>query len=71
MLLVTVTIWAFNFTVTKYAFENGFKPLAYSSVRFTLAGLLFAGLTYAREVRSGSNAGTCCFFSARPSSAST
>ena len=49
MLLVTVTIWAFNFTVTKYAFENGFKPLAYSSVRFTLAGLLFAGLTYARE----------------------
>src|SRR5918994_5091108 len=49
MLLVTVTIWAFNFTLTKYAFENGFKPLAYSSVRFTLAGLLFAGLTYARE----------------------
>jgi drug/metabolite transporter (DMT)-like permease len=49
MLLVTVTIWAFNFTVTKYAFENGFKPLAYSSVRFTLAGLLFAALTYGRE----------------------
>jgi drug/metabolite transporter (DMT)-like permease len=49
MLLVTVTIWAFNFTVTKYAFDNGFKPLAYSSVRFTLAGLLFAVLTYARE----------------------
>jgi drug/metabolite transporter (DMT)-like permease len=49
MLLVTVTIWAFNFTVTKYAFENGFKPLAYSSLRFTLAGLLFAGLTYGRE----------------------
>jgi drug/metabolite transporter (DMT)-like permease len=49
MLLVTVTIWAFNFTVTKYAFENGFKPLAYSSLRFTLAGLLFAALTYGRE----------------------
>jgi drug/metabolite transporter (DMT)-like permease len=49
MLLVTVTIWAFNFTVTKYAFENGFKPLAYSSVRFTVAGLLFALLTYGRE----------------------
>jgi drug/metabolite transporter (DMT)-like permease len=49
MLLVTVTIWAFNFTVTKYAFENGFKPLAYSSVRFTAAGLLFALLTYGRE----------------------
>ena len=49
MLLATVTIWAFNFTVTKYAFENGFKPLAYSSIRFTLAGLLFALLTYGRE----------------------
>jgi len=49
MLLVTVTIWAFNFTVTKYAFENGFKPLAYSSARFTAAGLLFALLTYGRE----------------------
>src|SRR5215208_1342853 len=49
MLLATVTIWAFNFTVTKYAFENGFKPLAYSSVRFTAAGLLFALLTYGRE----------------------
>lgn len=49
MLLVTVTIWAFNFTVTKYAFENGFKPLAYSSIRFTAAGLLFALLTYGRE----------------------
>jgi drug/metabolite transporter (DMT)-like permease len=49
MLLVTVTIWAFNFTVTKYAFDNGFKPLAYSSVRFTAAGLLFALLTYGQE----------------------
>ena len=49
MLLVTVTIWAFNFTVTKYAFDNGFKPLAYSSIRFTAAGLLFALLTYGRE----------------------
>ena len=49
MLLATVTIWAFNFTVTKYVFEHGFKPLAYSSVRFTVAGLLFALLTYGRE----------------------
>jgi drug/metabolite transporter (DMT)-like permease len=49
MLLVTVVIWAFNFTVTKYAFENGFQPLAYSSVRFATAGALFALLTYGRE----------------------
>jgi drug/metabolite transporter (DMT)-like permease len=49
MLLVTVTIWAFGFTVTKYALENGFKPLAFSSARFALAGVLFALLTYGRE----------------------
>jgi drug/metabolite transporter (DMT)-like permease len=49
MLLVTVAIWALNFTVTKYAFENGFKPLAYSSVRFAAAGVIFAALTYGRE----------------------
>jgi drug/metabolite transporter (DMT)-like permease len=49
MLLVTVAIWAFGFTVTKYALENGFKPLAFSSARFALAGMLFALITYGRE----------------------
>ena len=49
MLLVTVLIWAFNFTVTKYALEEGFKPLAYSSLRFAAAGMLFAAITYGRE----------------------
>jgi drug/metabolite transporter (DMT)-like permease len=49
MLLVTVLIWAFNFTVTKYALDNGFKPLAYSSLRFGAAGMLFALITYGRE----------------------
>jgi drug/metabolite transporter (DMT)-like permease len=49
MLLVTVVIWAFNFTVTKYVLDNGFAPLAYSSLRFAAAGLLFAGITYRYE----------------------
>lgn len=49
MLLVTVLIWAFGFTVTKYALENGFKPLAFSSLRFAAAGMLFALITYGRE----------------------
>lgn len=49
MLLVTVTIWAFGFTVTKYALDNGFEPLAFSSARFAVAGMLFALLTYGRE----------------------
>jgi drug/metabolite transporter (DMT)-like permease len=49
MLLVTVTIWAFGFTVTKYALDNGFEPLAFSAARFALAGTLFAFLTYGLE----------------------
>jgi drug/metabolite transporter (DMT)-like permease len=49
MLLVTVVIWAFNFTVTKYVLDNGFAPLAYSSLRFAAAGLLFAAITYRYE----------------------
>ena len=34
MLLATVLLWAFNFTVTKYVITHGFHPLAYSSVRY-------------------------------------
>jgi drug/metabolite transporter (DMT)-like permease len=49
MLLVTVVIWAFNFTVTKYVLDEGFQPLAYSCLRFGAAGILFAALTYGRE----------------------
>jgi drug/metabolite transporter (DMT)-like permease len=49
MLLVTVVIWSLNFTITKYALDNGFRPLAYGGIRFASAALLFAGVTYARE----------------------
>ena len=49
MLLVTVSIWSLNFTVTKYVLDSGFKPLAYGGVRFGAAALLFTGVTYARE----------------------
>jgi drug/metabolite transporter (DMT)-like permease len=49
MLLATVSIWAFNFTVTKYALSNGFKPLAFSCLRFAAAAIVFTGLTYGRE----------------------
>src|SRR5436305_13212498 len=49
MLLVTVCLWGFNFTVTKYVLPNGFKPLAYSSLRYGGAALLFSGLTYRME----------------------
>ena len=49
LLLTTVVIWAFNFTVTKYVLTHGFQPLAFSAVRYGLAAVLFAGLTLAME----------------------
>jgi drug/metabolite transporter (DMT)-like permease len=49
MLLVTVSIWAFNFTVTRYALTHGFEPLAYSATRFTSAAIIVSGITYGLE----------------------
>ena len=49
MLLVTVSIWAFNFTVTRYALTHGFEPLAYSATRFGAAALVVSGVTYGLE----------------------
>lgn len=49
MLLATVSIWAFNFTVTRYVLTHGFEPLAYASIRYAAAALLFSGLTYGLE----------------------
>jgi drug/metabolite transporter (DMT)-like permease len=49
MLLVTVVLWGFNVTVTKYVLEHGFRPLAYSAVRYSGAALLFCGVTYGIE----------------------
>jgi drug/metabolite transporter (DMT)-like permease len=49
MLLTTVSLWALNFTVSKYILEHGFRPLAYSSVRYACAALIFAAITLAWE----------------------
>lgn len=49
MLLVTVLIWGFNFTVTKYVLTEGFQPLAYASIRFSAGAVLFAAVTYQLE----------------------
>jgi drug/metabolite transporter (DMT)-like permease len=51
MLFVTVCLWGLNFTVTKYVLTHGFKPLAYSSLRYGGAALLFSSLTYRMERR--------------------
>jgi drug/metabolite transporter (DMT)-like permease len=49
MLLATVTLWALNFTVTKYVISHGFQPIAYGCLRFGGAAVLFAAVTWVRE----------------------
>jgi drug/metabolite transporter (DMT)-like permease len=55
MLLGTVTLWSFNFTVSKYILDQGFRPLAYASVRYGLAALIFVAITlvWERSLRIG------------------
>jgi drug/metabolite transporter (DMT)-like permease len=49
MLLGTVTLWAFNFTVSKYILDQGFRPLAYASVRYACAAAIFVAITLVWE----------------------
>jgi drug/metabolite transporter (DMT)-like permease len=49
MLLGSVLLWALNVTVTKFMFEHGWQPLAYGTIRYFLAILLFLGFTWWRE----------------------
>src|SRR5438046_3414018 len=49
MLLGTVTLWAFNFTVSKYILDHGLRPLAYSSTRYACAAAIFVAITLIRE----------------------
>jgi drug/metabolite transporter (DMT)-like permease len=49
MLFGTVLLWALNSTVTRYVLTHGFHPLAYATIRYACATVLFWGFTYARE----------------------
>lgn len=49
MLLGTVLLWALNVTVTKWMFEHGWQPLAYGTIRYGLAILIFWVFTFWRE----------------------
>jgi drug/metabolite transporter (DMT)-like permease len=49
MLAGTVLLWALNITVTKYLISHGWSPLAYGTIRYFLAIVLFAAYTYRRE----------------------
>ena len=49
MLLTTIGLWALNLTVSRYILTHGFRPLAYATVRYGLAVLVFVALTLALE----------------------
>jgi drug/metabolite transporter (DMT)-like permease len=49
MLFGTVLLWALNSTVTRYVLTHGWHPLAYATIRYLAATVLFWGFTYARE----------------------
>jgi drug/metabolite transporter (DMT)-like permease len=49
MLLATVLLWALNITVTRYMIVSGWAPLAYGTVRYLFAIVLFVVYTFRRE----------------------
>jgi drug/metabolite transporter (DMT)-like permease len=49
MLFGTILLWALNSTVTRYVLTHGFEPLAYATIRYAAATLLFWCFTYLRE----------------------
>ena len=49
MLLATVVLWALNLTVTRYILTHGFEPLAYATVRYGAATLIFLGIALVAE----------------------
>jgi drug/metabolite transporter (DMT)-like permease len=49
MLIVTVVLWALNLTVTRYILQHGFEPLAYATVRYALAGVIFVVIALVAE----------------------
>ncbi len=40
VLLLTILLWALNFTMTRYVLTHGLQPLAYSTARYSLAACL-------------------------------
>ena len=49
MLLSAIVLWALNLTVSRYILTNGFQPLAYSTVRYGLASLVFIVIALGAE----------------------
>lgn len=49
MLLTTIVLWSLNLTVTRYILTHGFEPLAYATVRYGTATLIFLGIALVSE----------------------
>lgn len=49
MLLSAIALWSLNLTVSRYILTHGFQPLAYSTVRYALAALVFGGIVFVGE----------------------
>jgi drug/metabolite transporter (DMT)-like permease len=49
MLLSAIGLWALNLTVSRYILTHGFQPLAYSTVRYGLASLVFIVIVLVTE----------------------
>ena len=49
MLPTTVVLWALNITVTRYILTHGFEPLAYATVRYGCATLIFLAIALVAE----------------------
>jgi len=49
MLLSAIGLWALNLTVSRYILTHGFQPLAYSTVRYGLASVVFIAIALVAE----------------------
>jgi drug/metabolite transporter (DMT)-like permease len=49
MLTATIVLWALNLTASRYVLTHGFRPLAFSGVRYTAAAAISAAVTLALE----------------------
>jgi drug/metabolite transporter (DMT)-like permease len=49
MLLSAIGLWALNLTISRYILTHGFQPLAFSTVRYGLASLVFIAIALLTE----------------------
>lgn len=49
ILLAVVVLWSLNYTASKYVLDQGFQPVALSSLRYACAVVVFAAVTWGRE----------------------